>query len=341
MNYPIRFIPIFKERIWGSDRLRTVFGKDLPADKLIGESWEFVDLADDSNIAANGLLAGQSLGEIIKDHGINFGFTKEQCRRPFGLLIKFLDATDVLSVQVHPDSQACQTLPNARMKTECWYVLHAEADSVIYRGLKEGVGQADMEQALETGMVEQLLQVYPAKKGDFHFLPSGTVHAIGAGLIIAEIQTPSDTTYRLFDWNRTDASGNSRQLHIEEALVSTHFTDAPPPPSPEAAPLSTGQMELQKISEGLGDSTSLVDCPFFSVSHVSGVRRERYNFQNGVACVMMVLSGSGRITSGDCSAEPATFKKGDTLLLPTMREAILEVTEETEMLLSCLGPTKA
>ncbi|MCH9022193.1 MAG: class I mannose-6-phosphate isomerase [Planctomycetes bacterium] len=231
MNYPIRFIPIFKERIWGSARMRSVFGKELPADRLIGESWEFVDLADDSNVAANGPLAGQTLGEIIKDHGESFGFTKEQCRHPFGLMIKFLDACDTLSVQVHPDREACKTLPNARVKTECWYVIHAESDSVIYRGLKEGVGQADMEEALQAGKVDQLLQVYSAKKGDFHFLPAGTVHALGGGLIIAEIQTTSDTTYRLFDWNRRDADGNSRELHIEEALVSTHFTDVAPQPS--------------------------------------------------------------------------------------------------------------
>ncbi|MCH9022838.1 MAG: class I mannose-6-phosphate isomerase [Planctomycetes bacterium] len=236
MNYPIRFNPIFKERIWGSDRLSSVFGKDLPAGKLIGESWEFVDLADDSNIAANGPLAGQSIGEIIPKHGESIGFTKEQCRHPFGLLIKFLDAADVLSVQVHPDRQACLTLPHARMKTECWVVVHAEADSVIYRGLKDGVGQADLEEALKAGSVDQLLRVYSAKKGDFHFLPAGTVHAIGAGLIIAEIQTPSDTTYRLFDWNRRDAAGNSRQLHIQEALVSTHFTDTPPPTAAGSCP---------------------------------------------------------------------------------------------------------
>ena len=119
MIYPIRFNPIFKERLWGSDRLSSVFGKDLPAGKLIGESWEFVDLADDSNIAANGPLSGQSIGEIIMKHGESFGFTKEQCRHPFGLMIKFLDAAEKLSVQVHPDRQACQNLDNARMKTEC------------------------------------------------------------------------------------------------------------------------------------------------------------------------------------------------------------------------------
>jgi mannose-6-phosphate isomerase class I len=223
--YPAKFKPIFKERIWGSDRLKTLFGKDLPPHTKIGESWELADLPDDCSQITDGPWNGMTLRQLLTVHGQEFGFTPDQCRPPFGLLIKFLDANDVLSVQVHPDADACKLFPDARLKTECWYVLAAEPGSVIYRGLKPGIDRKQVENAVKVGNLQDLMMLYPAKAGDFHYLPAGTVHALGAGVVVAEIQTPSDTTYRLYDWNRRDAHGNSRELHIEQALASIHYPD--------------------------------------------------------------------------------------------------------------------
>ncbi|MHC4061494.1 MAG: type I phosphomannose isomerase catalytic subunit, partial [Planctomycetota bacterium] len=220
--YPFKLKPIYKHRIWGGQKLREVFGKDIPEEEKIGESWEVADLPEDKSVIVNGELAGETLiGAIEK-------YPKEitgdaNFRGPFPLLVKFLDAEDVLSVQVHPDPETCRRMGKGDPKTECWYIISAEAEAVIYKGLKEGVTREQFADAIKQGTVAELLARVPVAAGECHFLGAGTAHSIGAGLLIAEIQTPSDTTYRVFDWNRVDDAGKPRQLHIEEALESIHF----------------------------------------------------------------------------------------------------------------------
>ena len=264
MRYlPIKFKPIFKQRIWGSDRLKTLFGKELPPGVPIGESWELADLPDNRSQAANGPLAGMDIRQILEAHGKAMGFTDSQIAEPFGLLIKILDANDTLSVQVHPDQAACTMFPGAQMKTECWFVIDAQPDSILYIGLKPGIGKDDLKKAIENNTLDQIMQAYPARKGDFHFLPAGTIHAIGAGIIIAETHTPSDSTYRVYDWDRTDSRGRRRQLHIDQALASIHFTDTPP----TADNLSTKNNNLNNplvdIANHIGPTKDLLTCPYF------------------------------------------------------------------------------
>ncbi len=336
---PLKLKPVFKEKIWGSDRLRRVYGKPLPDGKKVGESWELCDFPADCSVIANGSHAGKTFRDMLDKHGAEIGFRPEQCQHPFGLLIKFLDADDDLSVQVHPDRQACQILPDADLKTECWAILATEPDSVIYKGFKGGVGRADVRAAIDAGRVDELLEVVPVKAGDFHFLPAGTVHAIGAGIVIAEIQTPSDTTYRLFDWNRTDAEGNSRPLHIEESLLCCHYTDeSSPPTGPEEFEPSDHQENLHRLAQHLGQTETLLDCSFFSVLRTTITDSLQDGLRHKAPAVVIVLSGSGKIGNPNDAEPLTTFQPGDTLLLPRMDNLSFQANSEVQCLLTCLGP---
>ena len=215
--YPLKFNPILKERIWGGRRLTELFGKALPPGVRIGESWELADLPNDKSIIANGELAGMTIGGVANRYpGEIMG--NERFIGPFPLLVKFLDAEDVLSVQVHPDEETCRRMGRGEPKTECWYIVAAEPGAVIYKGLKKGVNRTELEAAIASGTVADTLMNVEVAAGQCHMLPAGTPHAIGAGLVVAEIQTPSDTTYRVFDWGRVDEAGRPRQLHIAEAV---------------------------------------------------------------------------------------------------------------------------
>jgi mannose-6-phosphate isomerase len=339
---PLKLAPIFDERIWGSDRLIRLFDKPFPADKRIGESWELADLPNACSRISGGSMDGLSLRDLLERHGIEMGFSPEQCEPPFGLLIKFLDANDVLSVQVHPDLQACERLPDAHLKTECWYVVDAEPGAVLYRGLKDGVGPGDLRQAIEEGCVENLLNVVEVSKGDFYFMPAGTVHAIGAGILITEIQTPSDTTYRIFDWNRVDANGQGRQLHIEESLISAHYPDHPPTDiSAYSSHSNPAHVALNELAASMGQHRCLVDCPYFSVSHVSFGGGERKLFPIRRPSVMICLSGSGKMSGENDETGGCSFQAGDTLLLSQTHKCQLEIADAGQCLLTCLGPESA
>jgi mannose-6-phosphate isomerase len=220
--YPLKFVPIYKQRIWGGQKLREFFNKDIPPFEKIGESWELADLPADKSVVANGKLAGQTLSSVIEKYPKEIT-GDENFSGPFPLLIKFLDAEDILSVQVHPDPQTCRRMGKGEPKTECWYIVSAVSGAVIYKGLKKGITKEEFAEAIKKGSVAELLAKVPVEQGQCHFLPAGTAHSIGAGLLIAEIQMPSDTTYRVFDFNRVDDSGKARELHIEEALESIHY----------------------------------------------------------------------------------------------------------------------
>lgn len=225
--YPLIFSPRLKEKVWGGQRL-THLHKPIPQGMLVGESWELVDLPEDQSVVASGPASGASLGELVRAWGARLMGTARLDGGHFPLLVKYIDASQTLSVQVHPDEQAASRL-GGRPKGEAWYILQADPGAVIYRGLKPGVDRRQLGRALEAGTVEELLVTVPAWPGDLIPVPSGTVHAIGGGVLLAEVQQPSDTTYRVFDWNRPGLDGKPRSLHIEEAIESIHFGDEPPP----------------------------------------------------------------------------------------------------------------
>lgn len=225
--YPLKFKPIVKEKIWGGNKFLTVFKKLLNPTIKYGESWEISDIEDDVSIVENGFLSENELtelielymGELVGDSVYNmYGLA-------FPLLFKFIDASDDLSVQVHPNDELAFKKYEQQGKTEIWYVVDADPGAGLYIGFKEKIDSKKFMDSVDNGTVDQLLQFFPVQKGEFYFIPAGTVHAIGKGVLLAEIQQSSDITYRIFDWNRVDDEGNPRELHIEDALESINFEE--------------------------------------------------------------------------------------------------------------------
>ena len=278
-TYPLLFEPIYKEKVWGGRSLETL-GRKLPGDAsaLIGESWELVDLATTSasggggaaehSVVQNGPLAGTTINQLIAaDRAAILGDLAPDCTT-FPLLIKYLDASDNLSVQVHPSPDYAAAHPEAHLKSEAWYVVDCKPGAVIYKGLKPGVCASQLREALQTNTddaVVPLLNTIEVKPGDCHYLPSGTCHALGAGVLVAEVQTPSDTTFRVYDWGRT-----GRELHIEQAIACIDF-DHPATAGPNAWETQTTTTQTDITT------TRLVRCPFFQIEHIEaqpGVRKQ-------------------------------------------------------------------
>ena len=227
MLYPLKFEPIFKERVWGGRKLQELYGKALPGGSAIGESWEISDRPGDVSRVANGRYAGKDLHWLVEHHGTELlGNATLQSGR-FPLLVKILDAREKLSLQVHPPAGKAAEL-GGEPKTEMWYIAEANPGAELYVGLKRGVSRREFEQKMKRGTVADCFHRLAVKAGDAMFLPSGRVHAIGSGLVIFEIQQNSDTTYRVFDWNRLGLDGNPRPLHQRESLASIDFNDFEP-----------------------------------------------------------------------------------------------------------------
>jgi mannose-6-phosphate isomerase len=228
LNSPLIFEPIFQERIWGGRKLAELFGKNLPPGKRIGESWEIVDRPEAQSIVREGPLSGRSLHDLW----VNFGeklFGKVSDLPRFPLLIKLLDAQEKLSLQVHPPQKIAESL-GGEAKTEFWYVAAAEPNAEIFVGLRKSMTGDQFEDALHSGTIADCVHTIQMKSGAAMFLPSGRFHAIGAGNLLVEVQQNSDTTYRVFDWNRVDDQGRSRRLHIDQALQCIDFNDVAPGP---------------------------------------------------------------------------------------------------------------
>ncbi len=228
MLYPLTFLPIFKERIWGGRNLARLYGKELPGTGPIGESWEISDRPGDESVISNGPFAGRTIRWLMRERGVELLGPMNPMPERFPLLIKILDAQDKLSLQVHPPAKLAKQL-GGEPKTEMWYVAEAGPKAELFVGLKKGTTRAEFEKKLADQTVADCFHCLKVKAGDAMFLPSGRVHAIGAENVIFEIQQNSDTTYRVFDWNRVDAkSGKLRDLHIEQSLASIDFEDFEP-----------------------------------------------------------------------------------------------------------------
>lgn len=245
LSTPLVFEPLYMERVWGGRRLETLFRKRLPQSTRIGESWEIVDRPEAQSVVHDGPLRGCTLHELWTDHREPiFGTGLPESER-FPLLFKMLDAQDRLSLQVHPPAEVAARL-GGEPKTEMWYVVDALLDSDLYAGLKPGATRETFEQALHEGRVADQIHRMRVSKGDCIFIPSGRVHAIGAGNLIVEVQQNSDTTYRVFDWNRLGTDGKPRALHVQESLESINFDDVEP-------------------SMSQSDGERLVECEYFQV----------------------------------------------------------------------------
>lgn len=300
-KYPIVFEPILKDRIWGGTKLNSVLGKNLKTEQ-VGESWEISLVPDNISTVANGCYKGLNLEELLSKYPVEI--LGESVYRIFGkqfpLLFKFLDAKEDLSIQLHPNDELARKRHDSFGKTEMWYVMQANPGARIVVDFKEGVSEEDYLKHMEAKSLPSILNEIPVKEGDVFFIETGTVHAIGAGVLLAEIQQASDITYRVYDWDRLDSDGNSRELHISQALEAINY--------------SPKNVELHYEKE-LNKGNLVVDCPFFTVNYVplSGVyipSKKHDTFYLYVctegACTITLLEEN----------EGFSFKKGDTILMP-------------------------
>ncbi len=304
--HPLIFEPIFKPKIWGGRKLETVLGKKLPPREPIGESWELADLEDDQSIVSRGPMKGNTISALVKEWGADLLGRGELIDGRFPLLIKFLDAAETLSIQVHPDeAMAARLGGKVRVKHEAWYAVDAAPGSLIYRGVRAGFDSAALRTAINAGNVEPLLNTIEARRGHAYYLPSGTLHALGSGLLVAEVQTPSDITYRVYDWNRVEPStGKPRTLHVAEAMECIHF---------DAGPIK--EEEKQHVASVWTAVTSLVRCESFLIERVRMVDGVEQELPYDEFMIWIVLEGSGTI-SHKGAKEPFPFRVGDTILFP-------------------------
>ncbi len=308
--YPLKFKPRFVEKIWGGRKFETVLQKKIPAGLQIGESWELYDFPPGvvegssdwvSAVVAEGPLAGRSLHQLVTDFGKDLigDVALSGAHGQFPILIKFLDAREDLSVQVHPDHRFCRDNPSAHLKTEAWYILQNDPGAKLYKGLMPGVTRESFQKAIETGSVEQSIRSIPVKEGECYYLPSGTIHALGAGILVAEVQTPSDTTFRVFDFNRVDPStGKLRKLHVADALKCIDFS---------------GREETEQKRDHAGGR--LVTSPYFKIEKVGFSRGVEQPVSHAQPVVWVMLQGEAEVKVDDVK-EPTRFKRGETVLIP-------------------------
>ncbi|MCW3806517.1 type I phosphomannose isomerase catalytic subunit [Plebeiibacterium marinum] len=312
--YPLKFTPILKEKIWGGDKLKSRLNKTSNTEN-IGESWEISGVQGDVSVVSNGFLKGNSLeeiieiymGEIVGDEIFN-RFDKE-----FPLLIKFIDAKQDLSVQVHPNDELSKERHKAYGKTEMWYVIDADPGSKLISGFAVDTDKAEYLNFLQKDKITALLKSHTVKNGDAFFIPAGNVHAIGAGVLLAEIQQTSDVTYRIYDYNRKDSDGKTRELHTELALDAINFTDKGV--VPDYDPNKTNEAE------------NITSCNYFVTNLVKITEsyiRDVYLLNSFV--VYMCIEGSAKITCSNGTNE--SISKGETVLIPASIQD-LEITPST------------
>lgn len=292
---PVKLSPSFKDYIWGGTKLKTSFNKKSSLD-IISESWELSAHPDGESVIASGSLAGSKLSEYIKQCGR--GILGHDCEKYdyFPLLIKLIDAHDKLSVQVHPSDAYALEKEGEYGKTEMWYILDCEDGATLYYGFNRDITKTEYKDAIENNTLTELLNRVPVHKGDVFFIPSGTVHAIGAGILICEIQQNSNTTYRIYDYGRTDKNGNTRPLHTEKALEVSGLKKMPPLSPPKD-----------------GDDVVLAQCEYFTVRKIAVTDTYNIDISEASFHSLIVADGAGSLKINDASL---SFIKGDSIFIP-------------------------
>ncbi len=314
--YPLKFEPIFKDYIWGGINLKEKLNKVFPKDMIsCAESWEVSSIQDNISVVSNGFLAGNNLQELIEIYMGDLVGDKvyKQFGDEFPLLIKLIDATDDLSIQVHPDDETAKKKHHAFGKTEMWYVINSEPNAQIITGFKSEITKDEFKGHLRDNSLKNILNIEKANPGDVFFIPAGRVHAIGKGILLAEIQQTSDITYRIYDWGRVDKNGNPRELHTDLALDILDFKKY-------NNYKSTIPTTLNKTSE-------LVSCSYFTVNRLSfnkSIGREYHILDSFV--IYLCIEGSANILYGSGMSEG--IKAGETILIPSdLKEIILKPTK--------------
>ena len=299
--YPLRFTSRFKERIWGGDSLAAASGRRQVAGRRIGESWDISGVAGDLSVVSNGLYKGSDLQDMAEIYmGDLLG---QKVYQKFGiefpLLIKRIDTADMLSIQVHPDDALAAMRHNSYGKTELWYITECQPGAYLYLGFRPGVTRAQYLDAVSSGCLPDLLQRYDVKAGEAYFIPAGTVHAIGSGNLLAEIQQSSDITYRIYDYNRKDADGNTRELHTGLAKDAIDYTN-------------TEKCHKEEFSEKDG-IVSLVDCEHFSTSKIKIDSKREFQINGDSFRIIVCTEGRVTLTSNGESVE---LSAGFSALIP-------------------------
>ena len=322
MLYPLTFKPILMERVWGGRRLGELYDKKLPPIVPIGESWEITDRPEGVSEIVNGPLAGRDLRWLMENRRPELLGPAADCDGRFPLLIKILDSSQKLSLQVHPPPHKAAAL-NGEPKTEMWYVAEATPEADIFVGLKPGVTAGQFGAKIKDGTVADCFHRQTVKRGDVMFLPSGRVHALGAGSVIFEIQQNSNTTYRVFDWNRVGLDGQPRDLHIPEALASIDFNDFEP------AMVGAGFVgdEVQE--------RTLVNDPLFTVENWRIAAGASTSPSDGQCQVIALLTGSAHVTDGETSI---SLSPGQFCILPaSLKSRSIKASESSELLIATPG----
>jgi mannose-6-phosphate isomerase len=297
--YPLQFEPILKERIWGGEKLKTQFNKHAVS-KTTGESWEISAVDGAISIVSNGPFKGKMITDLIESwpNEILGTTVYERFGTKFPLLLKFLDAKEDLSIQVHPNDELAKERHNSFGKTEMWYVMQADKDARIIVGFKENSNQEEYLKYVESNRLVDLLDEIKVTEGDVYFLETGTVHAIGAGLVIAEIQQTSDITYRLYDFDRKDVKGNKRELHVDLALDAINYS----------------KTESHKTYfKELNSSNVVVDCPYFTTNFIPLQNKVEVSKRGTTFTIYMCVEGVFTI---DVDGMEYSYKKGETVLIP-------------------------
>lgn len=317
IGYPIKFTPILKEKIWGGTKLSKVLNK-YSSNENIGESWELSGIKDDESIVSNGFFIGKSLNQIIRNYRENIVGVKvyDKFGALFPLLFKFIDANDDLSIQLHPNDELAKKRHNSFGKTEMWYVVDADSNARLAVGFNNEYSKEEYLNYLNSDQLIKMLNVFSIQKGDSFFIEDGTIHAIGKGSLIAEIQQTSDVTYRVFDWNRKDNFGNQRELHNELAIDALDFS----------------KMTNCKIDyyDNKNSNSTIVDCNYFNISKVnvdSSYELEMKQLDSFV--VYMCVEGRATIKVGKNMEE---IDKGETILIPACVSNITIESESVELL---------
>lgn len=305
--YPLLFEPILQDRIWGGTKLQTYLGKENLPTATTGESWELSAIEGNVSIVKNGSLTGKSLTELLESQPVEMLGTKvhEKFGTRFPLLFKFLDARDDLSIQVHPNDELAKKRHNSFGKTEMWYVMQADEGSRIIVGFKDKSSPEQYLEHLKNKNLIDILNQQEVKKGDVFFLETGTIHAIRAGIIIAEIQQTSDITYRIYDWDRVGTDGKPRELHVEQALDAMNYNST----------------DTQKqYSKDINRSNNVVDCPYFTTNYLPLNGEATIQKDGSSFTVYICTEGVYTITYNGANYR---FRKGDTVLLPASIKAFM------------------
>ncbi len=319
-TYPFKSKPIYKHKIWGGKRIKEIYSKQNINDDKIGESWETADLKEGASLIGNGKLEGKTLTEAVKLWGENLIGTKWKNADRFPLLVKIIDAQDDLSIQVHPDSESCKKFfPQHFSKDESWYILDAEEGNAIIRGFKKGITLKDYLKAIEEKKVTKIVKKVEVRKGDCLRIPPCTVHALLKGIMILEIQEPSDSTFRIYDYNRPGDDGKPRPIHLEEAKKVMNFEY-------DDNPLATPSY----IKHNWGNQFILIDCPAYKIEKWELNKMIKLSGLKETVRVLFNLEGILTIESKDILFK---LKAGETAIIPAESDIINLIPEKTGYLI--------